>query len=517
MVGKIFKIIRSRLKPDRDEREKNAQPAVREKKEPRQKNPAREGERAKKQEQGQDALAPKRRRRRRRKKKPAAQTGKPWSLEEFQVPEEEGKTRFHDLDLPLEIMHAVADLGFSYCTPIQAEALPHTLAGKDLIGRAQTGTGKTAAFLITFLDRFMKNGCPGRDKEGRPCGLVIAPTRELVIQIGKDAEALAKYSGCRVVTLYGGADFHKQEKKLARGADLVCATPGRLLDFVHRRILDLKGVGILVIDEADRMLDMGFIPDVRRIVNNTPPREERQTLFFSATITPEVTRLASQWTKDAVNVDIEPEHVAVETVEQITYLATADQKFKLLYNLITSRDLKKVMVFTNRRDETRRLGERLVRYGINAATISGDIPQNKRQRRLEDFRAGKIRVLVATDVAGRGIHIDGVTHVVNYTLPYEPEDYVHRIGRTGRAGETGTSVSFACEEGSFYIPEIEEYIGEPLKCVPPPPELLADLPRPVKPAPAAKDGRPRRTSGKKGGGRRRPGRGRPKRRAGGTA
>ncbi len=485
MVGKLIALIRSRLKPDRTAKNKNQAPAA-----PQQPLPDKE----------KTPSAPKRARRKRKKSKSPAQP--PWSIESFKVPEEKGKVRFHDLDLPEAVMHAIYDLGFSYCTPIQAESLPHTLAGKDLIGRAQTGTGKTAAFIITFLHRFT-NEEDFRGNEGKnPCGLIIAPTRELVIQIGKDAEDLAKYTRCRVVTLFGGADFHKQEKKLSRGADLIVATPGRLLDFIHRRLLNLDRIKVLVIDEADRMLDMGFIPDVRRIVGNTPPKEKRQTLFFSATITTEVTRLAAQWTRDAVDVEIEPEQVAVDTVEQLTYLTTADNKFKLLYNLIKSRDLKKVMVFTNRRDESRRLGERLVRYGINAAIISGDVPQNKRQRRLEDFRAGKIRVLVATDVAGRGIHIDGVTHVVNYTLPYEPEDYVHRIGRTGRAGETGTSISFACEEGSFYIPEIEEYIGESLKCIDPPAELLADLPRPQNPhhkekrPPQKKGGSRKRTRGR---------------------
>ena len=464
MVGKIFSLIRSRLKPNRDQNSKTAE------------NPTPAPQPADSRQRPDQT--PKRRKRKRKK---PAEAKPPWSLTDFKVAPEEGKTRFHDLDLPVELMHAISDLGFPYCTPIQAESLPHTLKGKDLVGRAQTGTGKTAAFLITFISRFLKEDGFKNSENNCPCGLIIAPTRELVIQIGKDAEDLAKHSKCRVVTLFGGADFHKQEKKLARGGDLIVATPGRLLDFIHRRLLNLGKVKVMVIDEADRMLDMGFIPDVRRIVGNTPSKDKRQTLFFSATITVEVTRLAQQWTRDPVNIEIEPDHVAVETVEQITYLTTADNKFKLLYNLITNRNLDKVMVFTNRKDETRRLGERLIRYGINAAIISGDVPQNKRQRRLEDFRAGKIRVLVATDVAGRGIHIDGVSHVVNYVLPYEPEDYVHRIGRTGRAGKTGTSISFACEEGSFYIPDIEEYIGESIKCIEPPTDLLADLPRPKNP------------------------------------
>jgi ATP-dependent RNA helicase RhlB len=225
------------------------------------------------------------------------------------------------------------------------------------------------------------------------------------------------------------------------------------------------------------MLDMGFIPDVRKIVNATPPKEQRQTLLFSATITPEVSHLASQWTRKPVTVNVAPEQVAVDTVEQLVYLTTAKEKYTLLYNLITRHNLERVIVFTNRRDETRRLAERLKRNDISCAMLSGEVPQGKRIKTLEDFRNGKIRVLVATDVAGRGIHIDGVSHVVNYTLPYEAEDYVHRIGRTGRAGASGISVSFACEEGAFYIPEIEANIGAKLPCTTPEPELLIEPPK----------------------------------------
>ncbi len=428
-----------------------------------------------------------RKKRRRRKKKssggeevataaaPAAASS-PWDPDCFQVTPEEGKTRFHDFALAPEIMHAIADLGFSFCTPIQAESLPQTLAGQDLIGQAQTGTGKTAAFLITILQDAISRG---RATEiGAPHALILAPTRELVMQIAKDAGELAKYTDLRVASVYGGIDYQKQQNQLERGpVELVAATPGRLLDFLRNKIVRLDRLRILVIDEADRMLDMGFIPDVRKIVNATPPKDQRQTLFFSATITADVSHLASQWTKKAVTVDIAPEQVTVDTVEQVVYLTTAKEKYNLLYNLIVRDNLERVMVFTNRRDETRRLTERLKRNDISCAMISGEVPQGKRIKTLEDFRAGKIRVLVATDVAGRGIHIEGVSHVVNYTLPYEAEDYVHRIGRTGRAGATGTSISFACEEGAYYIPEIDAYIGEKLPCTVPEPELLVEPPK----------------------------------------
>ena len=235
---------------------------------------------------------------------------------------------------------------------------------------------------------------------------------------------------------------------------------------------------MLIIDEADRMLDMGFIPDVRKIIHSTPPKDKRQTLLFSATLTGEITRLASQWTRDPVTVEIEPEHVAVETVEQVVYIVTTDEKFALLFHIIDKQDLDRVLVFCNRRDEVRRLAEMLTRYGINCSVLSGEVPQKKRVRRLDEFKKGKIRVLVATDVAGRGIHIEGMDHVINFTLPLDPEDYVHRIGRTGRAGAAGTSVSFADEKASFYIPAIEEFMGRKLQCIRPEDSWLA-MPEPV--------------------------------------
>jgi ATP-dependent RNA helicase RhlB len=245
-----------------------------------------------------------------------------------------------------------------------------------------------------------------------------------------------------------------------------------LLDFQRRKLVRLDKVEILVIDEADRMLDMGFIPDVRKIVYSTPAKDSRQTMFFSATLTPEVERLAQQWTRNPVHVEIEPEHVEAESVNQLIYIVTTEEKFALLVNLIVGQNLERVLVFTNRRDQTRHLADRLKQYRINAAVLSGDVPQNKRIKTLEDFRRGKIRVLVATDVAARGLHVEDISHVINFTLPRNPEDYVHRIGRTGRAGATGTSVSFACEEDSFYIPPIEGYLGHSLNCVQPDPELL---------------------------------------------
>ncbi len=404
-----------------------------------------------------------------------------WKLTDFVVLPEDGKVRFHDLRLADPIMHAIFDLGFTHCTPIQAEILPSTLKGKDAYGKAQTGTGKTAAFLITAINRLIQHPIASKQKKGTPRVLVLAPTRELVLQIAKEAEALAKYLSLSIVQVFGGMDYEKQRRRLSgRLVDIVVATPGRLLDFKRHKDIFLNQVEILVIDEADRMLDMGFIPDVRKIVYSTPHKINRQTMLFSATLTDGVRRLTSQWTRDPVSVRIEPKQVTVDTVDQKVYIVTGDNKFALLYNIITQQNLDRVLVFCNRRDETRRLAKMFEAYHINCALLSGEVPQKKRIRTLDAFKSGNIRVLVATDVAGRGIHIENMSHVINFALPQDPEDYVHRIGRTGRAGASGTSVSFACEDDGFYIPAIEEFIGRELCCTHPPEDWLALPPKPKK-------------------------------------
>jgi ATP-dependent RNA helicase RhlB len=409
-------------------------------------------------------------RRRRRTKKPAPA---PWSLEDFVVEPQEGKTRFHDLGLREELMRGIADIGFEYCSPIQASILPHTLQGHDAIGKAQTGTGKTAAFLITIFNDLLCHPPETERFIGEPRALVIAPTRELVMQIAADAEQLAKYTGLKVATLIGGMDYQKQLNRLSNHVvDLVVATPGRLLDFMGRRDLFLDHVETLVLDEADRMLDMGFIPQVKRIVRATPPKANRQTLLFSATFTQDIINLSQQWTYEPITVEIEPEHVATDTVDQKVYLVSSEQRFRVLSNLLRSEACTSVIVFANRRDQVRRLHERLRKSGVSAGILSGEIPQAKRTRTLEDFKSGKLKVLVATDVAGRGIHVDGVSHVVNYNLPEDPEDYVHRIGRTGRAGASGVSISFASEDDAFLLPDLEALLGSALECTHPPEELL---------------------------------------------
>jgi ATP-dependent RNA helicase RhlB len=411
--------------------------------------------------------------RNRRQSKPKAAAA-PWSVEQFQVEEKEGETRFHDLGLRDELMHGVADLGFQYSSPIQAQVLPHTLQGHDAIGKAQTGTGKTAAFLITIFNDQLCNPIEGERFVGEPRALVIAPTRELVMQIAADAADLGKHTGLQVATLIGGMDYQKQLNRLQRDViDLVVATPGRLLDFMGRRDLFLDHVEVLVLDEADRMLDMGFIPQVKRIVRACPRKESRQTLLFSATFTQDIINLSQQWTYEPVTVEIEPDSVATDTVDQKIYMVSSEQRFRVLNNLVRSDDCSSVIVFANRRDQVRRLHERLRKAGVKCGVLSGEIPQAKRTRTLEQFKNGEITVLVATDVAGRGIHVDGISHVVNYNLPEDPEDYVHRIGRTGRAGATGISISFASEDDAFLLPDLEALLGAPLECTHPPAELLA--------------------------------------------
>ncbi|HAB92307.1 MAG TPA: ATP-dependent RNA helicase RhlB [Pseudomonas sp.] len=417
-------------------------------------------------------------------KKPRSRPAKPiepqtpWSLSDFVVEPAEGKTRFHDFALTPELMHAIQDLGFPYCTPIQAQVLGHTLAGKDAIGRAQTGTGKTAAFLISIISQLTQTRPPDERYMGEPRALIIAPTRELVVQIANDAIALTKYTNLNVMSFVGGMDFDKQRKLLeSRHCDILVATPGRLLDFNQRGEVHLDMVEVLVLDEADRMLDMGFIPQVRQIIRQTPHKEERQTLLFSATFTEDVMNLSKQWTTDPAIVEIEPENVANDSVEQHVFAVAGSDKYKLLYNLIQNNNWPRVIVFANRKDEVRRIEERLTRDGISAAQMSGDVAQHKRIKVLEDFRAGRLRVLVATDVAGRGIHVDDISHVVNFTLPEDPDDYVHRIGRTGRAGTTGVSISFAGEDDSYALPPIEALLGHKIQCETPTEDLLVNPPK----------------------------------------
>jgi len=396
-----------------------------------------------------------------------------WDISQFIVEPQEGKTRFHDFELPNELMQGIHDAGFQYCTPIQAASLPHTLHGYDLVGKAQTGTGKTAAFLLSIIADLIKHPVEDERYLGEARAMIMAPTRELAIQIADDAANLVKHVDISVHCLVGGMDYGKQLAKLQRGhCDILVGTPGRLLDFANNRDIYLDQVEVLVIDEADRMLDMGFIPQVRRLVQLTPKKEDRQTLLYSATFTPEIMRLTQSWTFEPVTVEIDAEKIATDTVEQKIYLASTEEKITLLQNILKSDEVDSVMVFANRRDICRTLYEKLKKQGFKVGILSGDVPQNRRMKALESFKSGALKVMVATDVAGRGIHVDGVSHVINYTLPEEPEDYIHRIGRTGRAGKTGTSISFACEDDAFRLEPIEKLLEKKLSCVMPEESLL---------------------------------------------
>ncbi|MBQ6329661.1 MAG: DEAD/DEAH box helicase, partial [Kiritimatiellae bacterium] len=402
-----------------------------------------------------------------------------WSPESFAVEPAEGKKRFHDFDLPSEVMHGIADLGFKYCTEIQALSLEQALAGKNIAGKAQTGSGKTAAFLVAILTRYLRSPENRAKTGGCPRALVIAPTRELVIQICKDADAIGKYCDLRSLAIYGGMDYDRQKREvLSAPVDLLVATPGRLLDYVKSRVVDLSKVDTLVIDEADRMLDMGFIPDVRRIMSRLPPKEKRTTMLYSATLDDTVMRLAMNWMEKPYKAEVESETNATDTVKQVVYVIRAEDKFKVLFNHVALHPDARTLVFCNRKSTTEDVYESLRIRGVSVEMLSGDVNQNKRLKVLDQFRDGEIKVVVATDVAGRGIDIKGLSYVVNFDFPYEAEDYVHRIGRTGRAGSTGVAISFADEFESCQIPDIEKYINEPLKCtvIPPDDPLLRELP-----------------------------------------
>ena len=403
-----------------------------------------------------------------------------WDPASFVVEPAEGKKRFHDFDLPSEVMHGIADLGFKYCTEIQALSLEQALAGKNIAGKAQTGSGKTAAFLVAILTRYLRTPESRAKTGGTPRALVIAPTRELVIQICKDADAIGRYCGLRSLAIYGGMDYDRQKREVSDApVDLLVATPGRLLDFVKSHVINLSSVDTLVIDEADRMLDMGFIPDVRRIMSYLPPKNKRATMLYSATLNDTVMRLAMNWMEEPFKAEVASETNATDTVRQVVYIVRSDDKFKVLFNHIALHPEARAIVFCNRKSTTEDVYDSLRVRGVNVEMLSGDVNQNKRLKVLDAFRDGEVKVVVATDVAGRGIDIKGLEYVINFDFPYEAEDYVHRIGRTGRAGSTGIAISFADEDESFAIPEIEEYIKEPLKCT-----MIQDDDPLLKPLPA---------------------------------
>ncbi|HUL80729.1 MAG TPA: DEAD/DEAH box helicase [Gammaproteobacteria bacterium] len=355
------------------------------------------------------------------------------------------------------LQRGIAEAGFEYCTPIQSEALPLALDGQDTAGQAQTGTGKTAAYLVALFNR-LETTQPPRGEPG-PRALILAPTRELAVQIHADAQVLGKYLPYKLGLAFGGTDYDKQREELAAGVDVLIGTPGRTIDFFKQHVFGLRRVQVLVLDEADRMFDLGFIKDIRFVLRRLPEREHRLNMLFSATLSYRVLELAYEHMNDPELVRIEPDKMTVDRVTQSIYFPSNEEKIPLLLTLLRDRDPTRTMVFVNTRREAERLGEALRRNGIEAEALSGDVPQRKRLRMLKDFQAGKLAVLIGTDVASRGLHVPGVSHVFNYDLPQDPEDYVHRIGRTARAGAAGDAISFGCEAYAISLPDIEAFIG----------------------------------------------------------
>ena len=374
---------------------------------------------------------------------------------------------FSQLSLSEPVQRSVDELGFTELTPIQAQILPHTLAGQDAIGQAQTGTGKTATFLVTIIEALLKRPFTEDEERflGEPRALIMAPTRELAQQIFSDCAALIKHTDLHSACIMGGVNYESQQHELERGyIDILIATPGRLIDLIHRNLVYLDRLEVLVLDEADRMLDMGFIPDIKRLISRMPPNTDRQSLLFSATFNHDVMNLAYRWLHEPVFVEIEPEHKTSDLVEQRFYLLEEAQKLTALEQIIEADKVEKLIIFANRKDQVKRLYDKLrPRYPV--VMLSGDVVQQKRERYLQKFKDGEATILVATDVAGRGIHVDEVSHVVNYTLPDQPDDYVHRIGRTGRAGQTGISISFVSEDDAFNLPALEQHLGTKLDLV----------------------------------------------------
>jgi len=369
------------------------------------------------------------------------------------------KILFTDLDLPEVLLEGVREAGFESCTPIQAMTLPRALEGHDIAGQAQTGTGKTAAFLLATFNHLLRNPQQGEDRISSPRALLIAPTRELAIQIHADALVLGKGTGFKMDVVYGGEDYDKQRNSLEQGVDVLMGTPGRLIDYFKQKVFSLNRIQVIVLDEADRMFDLGFIKDIRYVLRRLPPPEKRLNLMYSATLNQRVLELAYEHMNEPETVRIEPDKLTVDKVTQIVYFPSNEEKAPLLINILRSMAAIRTMVFVNTKRQAEYLSRLLQHNGIAAEAISGDVPQKKRIRMLRDFQSGELPVLIATDVASRGLHVPDVSHVVNYDLPQDPEDYVHRIGRTARAGASGDAVSFACETFAFTLPEIETFIG----------------------------------------------------------
>ena len=365
--------------------------------------------------------------------------------------------RFDSLPLHPGLLAAIAKRGFDRCTPIQAQTLPLALEGRDLAGQAQTGTGKTAAFLLATMHRLLTQ--PSRGPDGQPRAFMLAPTRELAVQIYEDALQLCGDTGLRMAVCFGGTGYDSQRQAIQAGVDILIGTPGRLIDYYKQDIYTLKHIEVVVLDEADRMFDLGFIADIRYLLRRMPPPGERRNYLFSATLSHRVLELAFEHMNDPHKVTIEPDQVTAERVRQSLIHVANEDKLKVLVGLLRHHDPQRTLIFINTKRGAEIVETGLRANGFEAHTLSGDVPQNKRLRLLDDFKDGKLSILVATDVAARGLHIPAVSHVINYDLPQDAEDYVHRIGRTARAGQSGDAISLCCETYVYSLPEIERFIG----------------------------------------------------------
>ncbi len=403
---------------------------------------------------------------------------------------------FKSFDLPAELQQGIEDTGFSYCTPIQAETLPVALAGKDVSGQAQTGTGKTAAFLIAAFAHLLRNAVAAESGPRSLRAIILAPTRELALQIHHDAEKIGAHTGLKLGLAYGGTGYESQRRVLDEGVDVLIGTPGRIIDYFKQSVFKLNEIQVMVLDEADRMFDLGFIKDIRYLLRRMPKPEQRQSLLFSATLSHRVAELAYEHMNNPQAVKIESETITADKVTEVVYYPAKEEKIPLLLGLLDTWDVKCALVFVN----TKRVAERVAAYlggnGYETALLTGDVPQKKRQSLLRRFTDGELKIMVATDVAARGLHIPDVSHVINFDLPQDAEDYVHRIGRTARAGAKGDAISFACDEYVFSMPEIEDYIAHKITVK----QISAEmLPKPQPPLKIER--KPRRQGGGGRGGR----------------
>ena len=383
--------------------------------------------------------------------------------------------RFASLDLEPSILRGIEEAGFEYCTPIQAQSLPAVLAGRDVEGQAQTGTGKTAAFLVGIMNLLLREPRHPDAGSGQPRAIVLAPTRELAVQIHRDAEQIGLHTGLRFGVVFGGTGYESQREMLRAGLDVLIGTPGRLIDYFKQKIFHLGAIRVAVLDEADRMFDLGFIKDIRYLMRRMPPPQERLSLLFSATLSMRVRELAYEHMNSPTMVDATPEnHVTVASVSQRLFHVGEKEKIPLLIGLLRQMDVTRTIIFFNTKREAEKVDSWLDGNGFIAGLLTGDVPQKKRLSLLNRFTQGELPILLATDVAARGLHIPDVSHVFNYDLPQDAEDYVHRVGRTARVGAKGDAVSFSCERFCYSLTEIEAFIGQSIPAEVASADMMAD-------------------------------------------